>query len=1161
MSEADYQATNQQKTKTVAELGLAAAVLSGALLPAVPALASFIAQGDALALSTKLTEIFGGWISGIVGNWFSKVLLAGEATTEEELAARLEQQMRQDKAFRQAVFARLDQQSQQDEAFRKQFKHLLRQLASVNQASGRQVKAEIARLSEEVQALKGLFSQASTTTINTAGGANISGSDFQAWLQVFGGTVYLNGAPVTADEQKKLLKNYLERLRSNCNEVTLFHDHTVAIDAAYVQLQAARRYEARLVRQQFAERRRELEEKWRKNEQADERTIQERLYDHDFFFAAGLELGESCSDLHDVVASHPRLVILGEPGSGKTTILRYLAYHFSHEQPQLGKHDVAARVPLYVKLTDIALNQQGRYDVDHLIQAAVPDTLPQRDRFAAVLTEYVHDGKVIFLLDGLDEVAASQRGELAEFLSDLAKGCQPINKQGQAAISEVGNNRLLVTCRVANYDSAPLTGAITHYSVLRLEREQQRGFLERWFAAWADREGLSTEWVKEQAEALYQQLERPGLQRLAQVPLLLSLTAYVWQTAAQQLPETRAGLYWEAVGLLLKWRGKEVKGHPTPERRRKEVHQKLGELAYAMLVNRPRGIFDSTEAADFLGNDWQQLWQEQGGGLLMTRGLINSVRSSTDELNPDDYWFGFPHLSFAEYFAGCYLVSGTLEEAKQRIHRHLHDDRWQEAILLGLGYLQATSPKPKQGAASPAGQLVYDLCLDPQRTASDYDDLLHRDLLFALRATGEGIVLQEGEAKGCYTNIVKFSCHGDKLLFNQMSGINLRMDFCSVFARLSRSEVAKVLVPLFLTKLSNENSEVRSRAATALGLLDQANTAVVARLINLFTDDSHVASSARLSMGKLVRNNKQALTMIVNLLASESASVRTSAVVALGVSGQADDQMVSKILTVLKDNSAQVRGEAADALKRLGRSNNDVITTLLESVEDESYMVRGHAINALRKLGDCRKEVVEALITALQDSHDYVQWRAAEALGELRCASNPVIEKLLLALHDKAHVVRMSAAAALGDLGQATIEVSAGLAALKYDENDSVRQVATSSLYKLCQVNENDMDKVREEVKRHNESTNPYRDYKELIRTAQLHMNKAKKNTRRVYRMLRPNDLIGIIRRLGNRKMLFFNDDLALTALTALSAVVARHHSDTHPDPIAAKLPPLDEDA
>jgi len=137
------------------------------------------------------------------------------------------------------------------------------------------------------------------------------------------------------------------------------------------------------------------------------------------------------------------------------------------------------------------------------------------------------------------------------------------------------------------------------------------------------------------------------------------------------LPETRAGLYWEAVMLLLDWRGKQLGS--DMDAAAKDIHLKLGQLAYAMLVNRPRGIFDSKEATQFLDDNWHRLWQEQGGGLLVTRGLIECKRPRTHKLNAADYWFGFPHLTFAEYFAGCYLVSGTLEEAKERI---LRSCRW-----------------------------------------------------------------------------------------------------------------------------------------------------------------------------------------------------------------------------------------------------------------------------------------------------------------------------------------------------------------------------------------------------------------------------------------------------------------------------------------------------
>ena len=53
--------------------------------------------------------------------------------------------------------------------------------------------------------------------------------------------------------------------------------------------------------------------------------------------------------------------------------------------------------------------------------------------------------------------------------------------------------------------------------------------------------------------------------------------------------------------------------------------------------------------------------------------------------------YSFLHLTFQEYYAGRYLVSNSRTRT-QLIYKLRYEPRWEEPILLGLGFVGFISP-------------------------------------------------------------------------------------------------------------------------------------------------------------------------------------------------------------------------------------------------------------------------------------------------------------------------------------------------------------------------------------------------------------------------------------------------------------------------------------
>jgi hypothetical protein len=103
--------------------------------------------------------------------------------------------------------------------------------------------------------------------------------------------------------------------------------------------------------------------------------------------------------------------------------------------------------------------------------------------------------------------------------------------------------------------------------------------------------------------------------------------------------------------------------------------------------------------------------------------------------------YGFMHQTFEEYYAARYLVARSKIRAKL-IRQHLHDPRWDEPILLALGFVGLESQSETQELVETAilaeGEDARTLGLRP----SEHEKLLGQDFLFSLRCLGDNIPMR-----------------------------------------------------------------------------------------------------------------------------------------------------------------------------------------------------------------------------------------------------------------------------------------------------------------------------------------------------------------------------------------------------------------------------------
>ncbi|HEC36207.1 MAG TPA: NACHT domain-containing protein, partial [Anaerolineae bacterium] len=481
-------------------------------------------------------------------------------------------------------------------------------------------------------------------------------------------------------------------------------------------------------------------------------------------FIARLARGEGGErvPLLEAVA-HPevtRFVLLGDPGSGKTTFVNYLAYTLAVGAQQAAP--LQGMFPVRLVLREVAARciQPGAAEGQaRMLWDALRTDLAARlgeggaERLFPYLQRRLLEEGGLILLDGLDEVPEAERRRkcLLEAVADLAGALPP------------DRSRVLVTARPYAYDRREWR--LPGFEVLLLadfDEGQVERFVERWYQAVRPVMGWDEPTARGRGERLLAALEeRPRLAALAARPLLLTLMATL-HTSWGQLPEDRADLYEEMVKLLLsRWqRAREVKGpdgKPMVEPgiaqvlnvEESRVRSALHRLAFRVHERQGTGAERREEPADIGREEVLGIFASLLPEDLHPQVVLNYLETRAGLLvarAPGVY--AFPHRSFQEYLAACHLADGP-DFAEQLRERVLDDPAWwREVFLLGVG-------KARQGGLGSAIQVLNTLLPEGPEEVAERPDPQWRAAVLAGQALVDLHFPEVAEGKPHFEAVLK----------------------------------------------------------------------------------------------------------------------------------------------------------------------------------------------------------------------------------------------------------------------------------------------------------------------------------------------------------------------------------------------------------------------
>ncbi|MFF9052395.1 NACHT domain-containing protein [Streptomyces erythrochromogenes] len=364
------------------------------------------------------------------------------------------------------------------------------------------------------------------------------------------------------------------------------------------------------------------------------------------------------------LAGSPRVLLRGEAGSGKTTLVQWLAVTAARQDLTPQTEYLDDRVPFVLPLRTLTRHgERLPTPKDFLTAAGCPLGDAQPDGWAhRVLTV----GRGLVLVDGIDEIPDAERERTRRWLRDL------MDTYG-------GDNRWLVTSRPSAVGADWLAEEdFTELTLSAMGRAEVATFIRRWHTAARDGGEADAKLRTYETQLLAAVRTKPDLGRLATNPLMCGLICALHRDRNGYLPHGRKDLYEAALSMLLSRRDRE-RDMPVPDLREEPQIDLLQRLAYWLIKN-GRTEMDRSRAEGIIARALPAVQEAAALGdapvvfehFLQRSGLLRKPGPGTVE---------FVHRTFQDFLG----ARAAVEEGDfGLLTHHADDDQWEDVIRMAV---------------------------------------------------------------------------------------------------------------------------------------------------------------------------------------------------------------------------------------------------------------------------------------------------------------------------------------------------------------------------------------------------------------------------------------------------------------------------------------------
>ena len=658
--------------------------------------------------------------------------------------------------------------------------------------------------------------------------------------------------------------------------------------------------------------------------------------------------------IEDKLRQDRRIVIIGEPGSGKSTMLRYLAKTCAESDSDTSLLPVFLNLRDYADGRELLIAESAAVSAEDTLQIKLPE---------GFFEQALHEGRCLVSLDALDEVPQGrQRDRIVKRIEQLAKNHKECV--------------FVITSRQAGYDERPLVDfpQFIRYSVQPMDDDAITEFLE-WRFGWG---AALAQDIKDTLDG------NVNLKSLASNPLQLAMLILVYQADDREgLPLKRSEFYRAVVEKLI---ADESTAGSSDYRNHKFFDYREGimtAIAHYLHGARREAIGENVlkrEIARLLMNN-PELLMMQDQAMREAKAFLELAERRTGLLVGQkagrNTEFRFLHSTFREYLTARHIyISHYTDEPETlwgEIKGHLSDVQWREVIL----FLLSSFDDDEEEYCT---YLTKKILAAADQRWKERPDLDHR--------YGNSYELEKNFLAQYYQSLVI-----DALINQAPMSLKIQDEIISqlvdaqytqqydVHDLLRITHIPERLIPELEKVAGNmwdygSLSVPAARALARLGAHDKAIELLASMVENPEIDDFHRVYAAE-SLGRL-GEGEQAINTLTNLVTDKSIYLgyQISAWGALREIGQTETAREG--LTRLVDDPAvddDWRLKVWQELAKFGdRDRQRSISQTAGIAEDPavSPRQRSRAANVLYSLGNAEKavEIMVALVTDLSTSEE-----------------------------------------------------------------------------------------------------------------------------------------------------------------------------------------------
>ncbi|EXU66107.1 ATP-binding protein [Streptomyces sp. PRh5] len=370
------------------------------------------------------------------------------------------------------------------------------------------------------------------------------------------------------------------------------------------------------------------------------------------------------------LSGHQRVLLRGIAGSGKTTLVQWLAVCTARQESLRGLEQLIGRVPFVLPLRTIARQESLPSPASFLASVHNPLDGAQPPGWA---DRVLNAGRGLLLIDGIDEIPERDRERTRAWLADL--------------LIAYPDNLWLVTSRPSAVADDWLGAQdFAEFTLSPMSREDMAAFIDRWHEA--ARQTCRTEeerrTLNDYQSALHIAVRtKQDLSRLATNPLMCGLICALHRARRGYLPPGRKALYDAALSMLLARRDTErcIYAPGDVQLDEEPQIQLLQRLAYYLIRNGEAEL-DRDRAERVIEEALPSVPAAQAMGdapailshLLLRSGLLREPSVSTVD---------FIHRTFQDYLGAKAAIEAW---DVGLLIRNAHDAQWEDVIRMAVAH-------------------------------------------------------------------------------------------------------------------------------------------------------------------------------------------------------------------------------------------------------------------------------------------------------------------------------------------------------------------------------------------------------------------------------------------------------------------------------------------